>query len=146
MLTPLAVTIASAVEPESSPAAIPAGKGSARLESRPGGLATVDSRVKFAEKSEGRGVAKLDSFAEKLRARVGKPVEKLVERQVSGPVSQPVAPVASSDWAQFAAAWQEYESAMAAKWGALSAPGLPSKGGSAVSPGVAAGEQAGEPG
>lgn len=153
VLSPFAVTIALAVETESSPAAAEAAKGSARLENRPGASARADSRVKFAPESDGRGVRKLDSFAEKLKARVGKPVEKLVEPQVSEPVLQkakPVLqgakPVLSSDWAQFAASWQDYESAMAAKWGALSAPAVPSRGGSAVSPGVAAGGRAGEPG
>jgi hypothetical protein len=66
------------------------------LENRPGALAKVDSRVKLAPESDGRGVRKLDSFGEKLRARVGKPVEKLVEPQVSEPVLQSAQPVLQS--------------------------------------------------
>ena len=93
VLTPLAVTIALAVETESTPAAAEAAKGSARLENQSGALAKVDSRVKLAPESAGRGVRKSDSFSEKSRARVEKPAEKSVDLQVSGPVLQSAQPV-----------------------------------------------------
>lgn len=93
VLTPLAVTIALAVETESTPAAVEAEKGSARLENRPGASAKVDSRVKLAPESDGRGVRKSDLFSKKSKARVEKPAEKLVDLQVLGPVLQSAQPV-----------------------------------------------------
>lgn len=101
VLTPLAVTIALAVETESSPAAAEAAKGPARLENRREASAKGDSRVKLAPESAGRGVRKPDLFAEKSKARVEKPAEKLVDLQVLGPVLQSVQPVSSSDLARF---------------------------------------------
>lgn len=93
VLTPLAVTIALAVETESTPAAAEAAKGSARLENQSGASAKVDSRVKLAPESAGRGVRKSDLFSEKSKARVEKPAEKLVDLQVLGPVLQSAKPV-----------------------------------------------------
>jgi hypothetical protein len=91
--SPLAVTIALAVETESSPAAAEAAKGSARSENRPGALEKVDSRVKLAPESDGRGVRKSDVVSEKSKARVEKPAEKSVDLQVLGPVLQSAQPV-----------------------------------------------------
>lgn len=93
MRSPLAVTIALAVETESSPAAAEAAKGLARLENQSGASAKVDSRVKLAPESAGRGVRKLDLFSEKLKARVEKPAEKSGDLQVLGPVLQSAQPV-----------------------------------------------------
>lgn len=143
-LTPLEVTIALAVETESSPAAAEAAKGSARLENRREASAKVDSRVKLAPKSVGRGVRKPDLFAEKSKARVEKLAEKLVDLQVLGPVLQSVQPVSSSDLARFSVELQAIGSVPGVKQVGHGESEPPSRGGSEVSPGDAAGERAGE--
>jgi len=93
----------------------------------------------------GRGVEKLDLFAEKLKARVEKPVEKSVGLQVLCPVSQSANLDAASVSVPQPVELQAIGSASGAKLGGHGGSEPPSKEGSGVSPGDAAGVEAGEP-
>lgn len=96
------------------------------------------------ENLAGRGGRKSAAIAEKFEARVAKPDAKPDAPQASRPVSQTERLVLSADSVAFGASWQDYEQAMAAKWGGFAVPANPSKGESGVLPADAAGAEAGE--
>ncbi len=89
---------------------------------------------------------KLAAILEKFGARVVKPDAKPDAKQGEPPVSQPVAPVASSDSARFAASWQDYETALEARWGAPLAPVRPETAVRGREPAAVSGVADGEPG